>query len=199
MMPVNEKNSRINVSNPGLAGALLLFGGALFWLVTTISEAYYPYFITKIDTLSKLGSVGSPTQVLWNSMMVVLGVSWLLGAFLYFRGAGKIGWIALNLLPGAGILIVAVFPAGTNQNMHLLGAFLFFIMGGVAAIADFFMIRSAFRFFSLAFGIITLAALFFNVQLSAILGIGGAERVIAYLIILWLISFGGCLMGQRNG
>jgi hypothetical membrane protein len=53
------------------------------------------------------------------------------------------------------------------------------------------VLRAPFRYFSLALGVITLGSLFpASVLLEPVLGYGGVERLIAYPIVVWAVSFG---------
>jgi hypothetical protein len=47
-------------TNSELAGAFLLFEGAQFWLINSVAEAAYLYFVVKTGVLSKIGAIGAP-------------------------------------------------------------------------------------------------------------------------------------------
>lgn len=185
------------------AGVLLLCGGAVFWLVNTAAEALFPYFVVRTDTLSQLGVPFTPTYALWTGMVIAVGLGWLTGAALYFGQAGRRAWLVPNLLPGAGLLLLAVFPAGSEPGwVHLLAAYWIFISAGLAALIGALTIHSPYRWISLALGALTLgllAAVLINpAPLIPALGLGGAERLVAYPIFIWLMSFGGFLLGRAN-
>jgi hypothetical membrane protein len=66
------------------------------------------------------------------------------------------------------------------------------------AIAAAKIVKSPFSHFSILMGIASITALFLygaNIYLG--LGPGGMERMIAYPVILWAISFGGYLMSSE--
>jgi hypothetical membrane protein len=186
------------------AGFILLCCGAVFWLVNTAAEALFPYFVVRTDTLSQLGVPFTPTYALWTGMVVVVGLGWLAGAGLYFGQAGRRAWLVPNLLPGAGLLLLAGFPAGSEAGWwHLLAAYWIFISSGLAALIGALTIRSPYRWVSLALGALTLgllAAVLINPEpLIPTLGLGGAERLVAYPIFIWLMTFGGYLLGRASG
>ena len=93
-----------------------------------------------------------------------------------------------------------MFPAPTG-GVHDLFALLTFFVGGVAAILAYTVEASPLRYISVVLGAIPLLILVLMTILGesfgvpAILGAGGAERWVAYPIVLWLVLFGGYLMG----
>jgi hypothetical membrane protein len=182
-------------TNPGrrtLAGASLFVGGATFWLINTIAEARYPGYNLSTDALSELGAVGAPTQWLWNAGLIVLGAGWSCAMLLFHRGTGR---LVLHLVPGVAVLAVAAFPLGSITFVHTAAALTTFVGGGVVAVVDARVLRAPFRYFSLALGIITLVSLFpASILLEPILGFGGVERLIAYPMIVWTVSFGAYAM-----
>jgi hypothetical membrane protein len=183
-----------NATNPNrrtLAGGSLFVGGAAFWLVNTIAESRYPGYSVGNDALSKLGAVGAPTQWLWNAGLVVLGLGWLSGMALLFRGTGRLGRLAFHLIPGFAVLGVALFPAGSIPALHWAAAVTTFVGGGLVAVADSRLVGPPFRAFSLALGAISLLVLFpGSLFLVPVLGEGGTERLIAYPIVIWTVAFG---------
>jgi hypothetical protein len=51
-------------------------------------------------------------------------------------------------------------------------------------------------------GVISLSFLILGIFLPAVnmtLGRGGAERIVAYPVLIWVVAFGGYLMGSSNG
>ncbi len=55
---------------------------------------------------------------------------------------------------------------------------------------------SPLRYAYVLFGIVSLVFLFGNQSFAPIFGLGGTERIVAYPIVLWVISFGGYLAGR---
>jgi Predicted membrane protein len=176
------------------AGASLFLGAGLFWLVNTVAEASYPGYSVKADALSRLGSIGAPTQGLWDAALLILAASWLVGMTLLFRGSGRRAWLGLNLVPGIAVLLVAIFPAGSIAAVHGVAAYAAFLTSGVVAVADFQFVRSWFRYVSLALGATTLGCLVLGPLLAQTIGFGGTERLVAYPILGWLMGFGSQVM-----
>lgn len=182
------------------AGSLLFVGGAVVWLVDTIAESLYPNYSVMRDALSTLGDVNAPTRWLWNSATILLGVAWLVGALLLFVRQKPWLWLALNLLPPSGVLLVGLFPAGSVNTIHLVASYVIFTASGVVMVVDALGMGRPFRFFSIILGALSLGGLALSmVVLTATnppLGAGGEERIILYPLLIWLMSFGGVLMAQ---
>jgi hypothetical membrane protein len=180
-----------NPDRRSLAGAALFVAGTTFWLVNTIAEARYPGYNVGTQALSNLGAVGAPTQWLWNAGLVVLGVGWVLGMALLFRGTGRTPRLVLHLVPGIAVLGVALFPVGSVSLVHNAAALLTFVSGGLVAVGDSTLLRPPFRYFSIALGMITLLTVFpGSVLLGTVLGFGATERLVAYPIVAWTMAFG---------
>jgi hypothetical membrane protein len=181
-------------SRARLAGVLYFLGGSQFWLVTVFAEATNRGFSVHTDALSDLGMIGSPTGYAWDPSLFLLGVTWLAAVVLVWRSAGP-KWFVLNLLPGITTVVIALFPEGSINAIHTTAAYSTFVLGAVVAILDAKMLRSPFRWYSAALGAFSLAVLIGGIALgSGALGYGGAERLVAYPIIAWVIGLGGYLM-----
>ncbi len=191
MLPTTGSRSR-------LAGALYFFGGAQFWLVTVFAEATNPGFSVHTDALSDLGQIGSPTGFAWDPSLFLLGATWLAAVVLVWRGAGW-KWFALNLVPGITTVLIALVPAGSINAIHTTAAYSTFVSGAVVAIVDARVLRAPFRFFSVALGAFSLAVLVGGIVLgSGALGFGGAERLVAYPVVAWVMGLGAYLMASQG-
>ncbi len=198
------------------AGVLFVFGGMLFLLLTTVSEAIYPNFSLQTNALSDLAAVGTRTTIIEETAILGLGISWTLGAYYLFRSNRRRTMI-LNLLPGIGILLAGLSPENVNLIIHSIGAPLAFIFGGLTAISSYKMIRSRFRYFALSLGSLSLASTFvifvggqlvgpcgtcsdsvpaYTQRLQELgLGLGGWESMIIYPLLVWLVGLGTYLQG----
>jgi hypothetical membrane protein len=110
----------------------------------------------------------------------------------------------LFAISGASILGVGIFPENTfilngMPIIHSLSALLAFVVGGITAVAVYKITKAPFRYLSIIMGAAALTAfvLFITTGNSGALGIdaGGLERMIAYPTLLWIIGFGGYLLG----
>ena len=110
-------------------------------------------------------------------------------------------------LAGLGSLLVGIFPENTVlvngvPIMHVIGAMLAFIVGGISAISFYKITQSPFKYIAVVLGASTLlaAVLFFTTKQYNYLGlgVGGMERMMAYPTLMSLIGFGGYLLGTNE-
>lgn len=188
------------------AGLLFFLSGALMWMGIITAEALYPPgYSTALNMISTLGStpppegiVHQPSATIFDFSMMVAGLMIFIGAILSNRVfSSKVSfWPLLSL--GIGIMGVGIFPA-FHKYLHPLMALTTFVSGGIAAITTSIMMPSPFKYIAIIFGLITLSFLILGVipesPIVRLLGPGGAERWVGYPVTIWLIGFGGVLMG----
>jgi hypothetical membrane protein len=187
------------------AGVLLTSAGIGFLFVVTVLEAVYPDYSVHANTISDLLAIGTTTSLIGEPVLFLVAISWIAGAYYLFKDGGKRGLMILNMLPGTGLLLAVLSPENVNVSIHSVGAVLAFIPGAVAVIVSFRMIASPFRYFAAALGTVSLLGTIieFGAYYSAIvqqtLGPGGWERIIVYPLLIWLMGFGGYLLGWKEG
>jgi hypothetical membrane protein len=195
--------NRLNV-----AGALFFIAGTLILLGIVTAEATYPGYSVSQNYISDLGgatggAIMQPAGTILDATLVVGGLLIIGGAYALHRALDKRAFPSalplLIALAGIGSVGVGIFNE-TFGIIHWLLSGLTFIAGGFAAIAAFNQQKAPLRYFSVILGII---ALVFAIGPSvtpavAFLGVGGAERWVVYPIVLWLIGFGGYLMGTSS-
>ena len=138
---------------------------------------------------------------------MVAGLLLIGGAFCTYRAFGNgrpSGLLALFLaLFGVGAIGAALFNGSNDASLvaHTLFALLTFSAGAIAAIVASVAERSPFRYISVVLGVVALAGLVLVIlygdanPLFSAIDNGGAERWIVYPSVLWVIGFGGYLMG----
>jgi hypothetical membrane protein len=105
---------------------------------------------------------------------------------------------ALFFLSGLGAIGVGLFPE-TAGFLHVIVSFITFFFAGLGTIAAAKIVKSPFSYFSILMGIASITALvLYGVNIYLGLGPGGMERMIAYPVLLWAISFGGYLMSPQH-
>jgi hypothetical membrane protein len=189
------------------AGLLLSVAGTAILMGIITAEALYPAaYRTSTNTISDLGGsrrpdsvVLQPSAAIFDITMILTGLLIIAGAYLVRRVVARPVTVPLPLL-GIGVLGVGVFP-GTQP--HPLFAMLAFIAGGLAALLAVRVSHGAFRNLTAVVGVVALgslvvATLWIDWKPVAELGEGGIERWIAYPVVLWLVSFGGYLMGMTS-
>jgi hypothetical membrane protein len=193
--------------NSKVAGTLLLVGGAQFVIALIIAEAIYPNYSISANYISDLGVWSKPSAAIFNPSIILFG-SATLASSIFIKKQFKLGKIAyLFALAGAGTIGVGIFPEDTFlvngiPVIHAIAALLAFVVGGISAVAAYKYTKSPFKIISVILGAATLiaAVLFFTTRDFGYLGlgVGGMERMMSYPTLLWIIGFGGYLLGTSN-
>ena len=200
----NNTRETSNKLNSARAGLLFFLAGSIILMGIITAESFYPekYTYTTSDSMiSDLGATEPPNSIIiqpsatiFNFIMIISGILVILGAYFLFRTfSDPVAAVLVGLL-GLGALGVGLFPGNINPQ-HPLFAMTTFISGGLSAIYSFRLINSPFKYLSVLLGITGLFFLFTASVFMPILGGGGVQRWVAYPIVLWLIGFGGYLMG----
>lgn len=114
----------------------------------------------------------------------------------------KIGLSQLSAVFGAAGIAVGIFPGDTG-NLHGIAALAWFISGPISAIVAYKLETKPFAYFSVVIGAYALLDLLLNVTMHgsspfSVFGRGGTERMVAYPLLIWVIGFGGYLMGSAS-
>ena len=149
------------------------------------------------------GLVFQPSATIFNVTMMLTGLLVAIAALVVHRAYGHWSVSTPIAALGLGALAVGIFP-GPTGNPHAIAAMVAFFSGGFAAVLSARVVRPPFRYPLLILGVITLTALASYFTLGDAnpmweLGVGGAERWVAYPEILWLMGFGGYLAGRVDG
>lgn len=193
-----------NNSNLTLAGILFFLAASVVLMGIITGEIFYPEELTYTTAKSMISDLGStvppnsiithPSATIFNLTMIIAGIMILVGNFFLFKYYNdKIAGILIGLL-GLGILGVGIFP-GNITPQHPIVSLTTFISGGLSAIYTYRLIKSPLKYITLLFGIICLFFLFTSSMFMPVLGGGGVERWVAYPVVLWLLGFGGYLLG----
>jgi hypothetical membrane protein len=180
-----------------VAGTALVTGGTVTVLGFVTAEALYPGYSAADQTISALGSADAPaaSQTAFNAAMILAGVLLVGAAGGLHRVYEHRIFTAMAGVTGLGVVAVGVFPEHTGVP-HVVAAFLAFGGTGLTALVAASVLNEPFRYVSAVFGSIELLAfvLFVTLGDATALGIGGLERWVAYLGLLWVTAFGGFLL-----
>ncbi len=187
------------------AGLLCFLAGSIILMGIITAEAFYPSgYTTANSEISDLGATRQPNSIItqpsatiFNTTMLVTGLMVLIASFLQHPYFKKWLFSVPFFLFAAGLTGVGVFP-GNIDPYHGICSLLTFTMGGLSAILSFTIVSAPFRYVAVVFGLITLLTLFTAQTYIPIIGDGGTERWVAYPVVLWLIGFGGYLLGTTN-
>ncbi|MEV0900522.1 DUF998 domain-containing protein [Actinoplanes sp. NPDC049802] len=191
-------------------GALCLAAAAPLFLAANVVVGWGwddPAFSWAAHNISDLGNVTcgvwdttrpryvcSPWHSAMNVAFVVTSALLIAGLVLTWRmwGPGRgARWSRWLLLSGsAGLGLAGLFPADSNENMHLLGALLVFGCGNaglvIAGCARDGTLPSGLRPVTLALGLLgTAGSVLFLAQHGLGLGVGGMERVAVFPMPVW--------------
>ena len=195
-------------------GPVVFTAAALYFVVQIIAAwVFVPSYSLISNSISDLGGTscggyGSPGMCSprWWLMdyagFLVLGLIMVIGSALLYheftdrtpreRRVAMIGF-SLMALAGLGSILVGFFPENENSTMHILGAFLAIAIGNVAilVLGGFLTLPESMRRSMLLFSSVALAALLcFASHRYFGIGRGMMERVAAYPVTIWLITFG---------
>ncbi|MFC4358279.1 DUF998 domain-containing protein [Halobium salinum] len=197
-----------DVRNEAVAGALLFAAGTVALLGIITAEVLYPGYSTLME-ISDLGATRPPNSVIvqpsatiFNTTMLLTGALVLVAVPFVYRAYGRRGLTAVLALFGAGVFGVGVFD-GSEAPWHGLFALLTFVSGGVSALVASRAADAPFRYLSAVLGAVALTVLASALLLGEsnplmVLGLGGVERWVVYPVLMWVVGFGGYLMGRSE-
>ncbi|GAA0243217.1 DUF998 domain-containing protein [Cryptosporangium japonicum] len=164
-----------------LGAVALASAGTLFFVGQwVVQSAWTEPFSWADNNISDLGEVSAPWHRLMNTVFVLNGALVATGAVTLFRGAVRY----LLLAAAVGCVLVGLAPADVDENTHVLGAALVFVLGNLGLIAT----R---RRLGVVFGIVGLIATGLHVTGHGLgIGVAGMERVAVYPLFLWFLIEG---------
>lgn len=192
------------LSNASKAGVAIFVGAVQFSIGLILAEIYYPNYNVSTNYVSDLGAnctpspclMNQPTSTIFNSSIVLLGLTILVGAFFLQRAFHWKPATALIAIAGVGALGVGLFPETTGV-WHGIFSLIVFLFAGLSAVVTARFQKKPMFYFSILLGFVTLGALFLYVgSIYLGLGPGGMERMIVYPALLWSLAFGGHLMAM---
>lgn len=200
-----------------LAGLLLFISSAILILGFVAAEAVYPGYSLSSNKLSDLGAmapvsllpvpasdvvVHQPSSLIFNVVVFLAGVFIATAFLLIHRGSGGKILASLGFLVGVGGVIVGLLTEQMGM-IHYVGAMLVFVLGPLAAIVSSRSVKQPFGYLfiimgliSLAFAPIVLMDVFNALNTYTIARTAGAENMIVYPFLLWLLSYGTYLMKE---
>lgn len=194
--------------------------GAIFWLLTVeffiaqfIAQAAWPAYSLVLDDISLLGvtscggylnpapvgtePVCSPLNLVFNAGMAINGVLVVLGVWftrsLWPKGRLTTTALWLLALGGDGSMLAGLFPLDTVLPLHMIGATLALFVACFGFLALSRVIWTSYRgfaLFTLATGLVTLAAFILYVAGIYPGGRGTIERVAAWPHTIWYMATG---------
>lgn len=201
-------------------GALLWVLCLQFFLGQFIAQLAWPAYSMVIDDISVLGAtvcgaentspdgtayVCSPLNLVFNASLALQGVLSALGAILTWsawpRSRMTAVGLSLAVIGGVGTAMAGIFPYNVNLPLHGLGALTDFTLANIGFILLGVVLTRhgsrALGSFSIAAGIVSLAA--FVLYVSGVhFGVRGiVERFVAYPQTVWYVVMGIAILSNR--
>jgi hypothetical membrane protein len=203
----------VHEASPSFGPAVFMAAALYFVVQLIVAWVFVPSYSLVSNTISDLGETscggyGSPGMCSprWWLMdyagFLLLGLIMVTGSALLYheftervsreRRTAMFGF-GLMALAGLGSILVGFFPENENRTMHIIGAFLAIAIGNVAilVLGGGLTLPESMRRSMLIFSNLALAALLcFASHKSFGIGRGMMERIAAYPVTIWLITFG---------
>jgi hypothetical membrane protein len=181
------------------AGLLLFALSAGFMTMIMAAASMAPGYDIAGGAISDLGVIPE-TALLFNVGLIAAGALNLAAGFLLYRSHGRAWLLAIFALAGIGAVGTGLFPLDTG-GLHGISALVAFLFFNIEALAGSVLVRGFMRWVSLVAGITGLVFVVLmvigdagNPAVFGPIGHGGAERMIVYPAMLWMMAFGGYLM-----
>jgi hypothetical membrane protein len=190
-----------------VAGLLFFALAAEFMTAIMLAAAMRPGYDFRGGAISDLG-VFPETALLFNGSLVLVGVLNLVGGYFFYRSHGRRWILAVFALASLGAVGTGLFPLDTG-GLHGLFALVAFLSFNLQALASATRVTGLVRAVSVLAGVLGLVFVVLmaigdggNTAAFGPIGHGGTERMIVYPVMLWLLGFGGYLLGtaaDRDG
>lgn len=194
-------SGRDTKSDLRLPGVLLLLVGGAFLIVTMLAASMAPGYDFHGGKISDLGVIPE-TALVFNVLLVAIGVLNLVGGFLFHRAHRRIWLFAIYVVASIGAAGVGFFPLSTG-GAHSIFALLAFVFFNLEALGTAVVVPALFRLLSVvagAVGLIYVVVMMIgdggNPAVFGAIGHGGSERMIAYPVMVWLLVLGGYLIAR---
>lgn len=188
-----------------IAGIILLIGTLQFLLAVNLAETQFPGYSVAKNTLSDLGGTVPPVEpstIIFNLSVIIMGILGLAAVYLILKSGGCRLFSSCLAISSIGAIGVGLFPEYTGGT-HLFFALLTFLFGSLAVIFSYRLgLNIPMIIVSMVTGLMSLLIISLFIvsgvtnPLIAYLGVGGAERFIAYPVLFYLIALGGYLTSR---
>ena len=129
---------------------------------------------------------------------VLIGVLGLVGTYFVHRAFNFNIFTLLLGITHIGAIGVGLFTEATATfTMHVIFSLITYLFGGLAAIMSYKLQKQPLSILSVSLGVFSILAMVLLASQTYLgLGLGGMERMVAYPALLWVISFGGYMIGS---
>lgn len=184
-----------------LAGALSVIVGTAFLFGTMLAASIAPGYDFHAAAISDLGVIDE-TALLFGAVLVAIGALDVVAGVLLYRRHGQMLILVPTLLGGLGAVGAGLVPLDRGA-LHSLFALAAFVGFNVQALTTASAVSGPLRALSIVAGVAGLIAVVVMVvgdagdpEVFGAIGHGGAERLIAYPVMTWLVALGGALLAD---
>ncbi len=184
------------------AGIVLMTACLQFILAVMLAETQYKFYSTSMNTLSDLGAVAGYSATIFNLSVIALGIMGVVVVYLVLKSGGCRLFSSCLALASVAAVGVGLFPTYTGTP-HVLFSGLVFVFGTLAIIFSYRLgLNVPMVALSFLLGLVSLVTIFsflwlgMDSPLVKTLGVGGAERLVAYPVLLYLVGLGGYLTSR---
>jgi hypothetical membrane protein len=194
------------MNDKGKGGLLLLCGATILLFGMMLAEFTFEGYSVSQNYISDLGAYAVMPAAFFNLSIITSGLMNIYAGYLFRRSMGVKWFGEAIMLVGVGTVLVGIFNESTIMAIHLVGAFMAFIFGGLATFLSakhvyrpptsyLFYILTGITFFFLA---VTLVG--FSAHVGGFLGLGqgGSERMIVYPTLISSIATGAYLAASSQ-
>jgi len=168
-----------------------------------VGTSMAPGYDVQGGAISDLGVVGQ-TALLFNGALLAVGLLNIVSGYLLYRSLGHVWTFTVFLLAGLGAIGAGLVPLNTS-DLHGIFAVVAFVFFNVEALSAATLVGGPMRWISVIAGLVGLAFVVImvigdagNPAVFGPIGHGGAERMIVYPSMLWMMAFGGYLMAAQR-
>ena len=196
----------MDYDNKRVAGLLFVVAVVQYVLAVVISEAVYSGYSAGQQMLSELGdwSLAGNNAAIFNGSALLWGIFLIAGAYFIQQIFKNRVFSSLLAISGVGAVVSAVVSLNISFEVHSMFGLVAFVFGAASAIMSYKFLKSPLCFVSIILGAVTLSAVILfmlgqgNSDFYLGLGVGGIERFIVYPLLLWMLGFGGYLIGDSS-
>lgn len=185
----------------GLSFALL---AGQFITIIMLAASMAPVYDVTTTAISDLGVIPETARV-FNASLIVTGALNVLGAVALFIHDRRRTHLIVAAIAGIGAIGAGIVTLAT-PGVHGIFALLAFVFFNLQVLSGAAGTKGILRSIGWGLGLLGLGyvvIMFFgdsgNTQLFGAIGHGGTERMIVYPPMLWLLVYGGALLGMERG
>jgi hypothetical membrane protein len=197
---VREAAPAVSTRLPGILSFVL---AAQFMTVIMLAASMAPGYDVAGGAISDLGVIPE-TAWLFNLSLLAVGVLDIVAGWLLYRLHRRRWILGVSLLAGLGAVGAGLVPLDAG-GLHGLFALVAFVGFNLQAIASGTIVEGPMRAVSLLAGVVGFVFVVIMVigdagttAVFGPIGHGGAERMIVYPAMLWMLAFGGYLMAEPD-